>query len=216
MDNEKLIWDICLDVIGNPYGVAGLMGNLMAESSMNPMRKTGGKGDIRKLSGQEYVNKIMNGEYSLYDFAHDGVAFGLVQWCYYSRKEDLFRHAVTYKMDISSIECQVGYMLYELPKYKTVWKTLKEANSVNEASDIVLLRYEKPADVSDKAKAKRALYAEQFYEKYANPAKVKTLTIPEMIDILEDIEEHEMLHIERHDKLALVIADLSEMAKGEK
>ena len=36
-----------------------------------------------------------------------------------------------------------------------------------------------------------------------------------MIDILEDIEEHEMLHIERHDKLVLVIADLSEMAKGE-
>ena len=41
------------------------------------------------------------------------------------------------------------------------------------------------------------------------------LSIPEMIDILEDIEEHEMLQIDRHDNLALVIADLSEMAKGE-
>lgn len=215
MDNEKMIWDICMDVIGNPYGVAGLMGNLTTESSLNPMCKTGGKGDIRKLSGQEYVDKIMRGEYSLYDFAHDGVAFGLVQWCYYSRKEGLFRHANTYKMDISSIECQVGYMLYELPKYKTVWKTLKEAKSVEEASDIVMLRYEKPANTSDKAKAKRALYARQFYDKYVNP-QTKTLSIPEMIDILEDIEEHEMLHIERHDKLALVIADLSEMAKGEK
>ena len=212
-ENEKLVWNMLLLEIGNPYGVAGLMGNLMAESSMNPFCKTGGKGDIRKLSSVEYVSRIMSREYSKYNFAHDGVAFGLVQWAYYSRKDALYDYAMSHKLNIASIQAQVGHMLQELPKYKTVWKTLKETKSINEASDIVLLRYEKPADVSDKAKAKRALYAQQFYDKYANQPKM--LSIPEMIDILEDIEEHEMLQIDRRDNLALVIADLSEMTKGE-
>ena len=212
--NEQLIWDMCMEKIGNPYGVAGLMGNLMAESSLNPFCKTGGKGDIRKLSGIEYAQKVMLGEITPYNFAHDGVAFGLVQWAYWSRKEALYKYVMETNHDIGSIVGQVEYMLKELPKYKTVWKTLLEAKSVEEASDIVLLRYEKPANTSDAVKAKRALYGRQYYEKYASiPARM--LSIPEMIDILEDIEEHEMLQIERHDKLALVIADLSEMAKGE-
>ena len=49
MSDDKRIWNLLMEAIGNPYGVAGLMGNLMAESSMNPLCKTGGKGDIRKL-----------------------------------------------------------------------------------------------------------------------------------------------------------------------
>lgn len=187
------------------------MGNLMAESSLNPFCKSGGKEDIKKMPGQEYVDKVMCGHISPENFAHDGVAFGLAQWCYYSRKEALYKCIRENGLGLGTIEGQIGYMLKELPKYKTVWKTLQNAVSVGEASDIVLLRYEKPANVSDKVKAKRALYGRTFYEKFVNTPKI--LTIPEMIDILEDIEEHEMLQIDRHDKLALVIADLSEMAK---
>lgn len=213
MSDDKRIWNLLMEVIGNPYGVAGLMGNLMAESSMNPLRKTGGKGYVKSISGFEYAQKVMSGDITPYDFAHDGIAFGLAQWRYWSRKEDLFKYCRENNLDIGSLDCQVGYLLEELPKYKTVWKTLKDATSIGEASDIVLLRYEKPANTSDKVKAKRQLYGQQFYEKYVNPP-AEMLTIPEMVDILEDIEEHEMLQIERHDKLALVIADLSEMAKG--
>ena len=212
MNKEKKIWDMLMKEVGNPYGVAGLMGNLMAESSLNPVCKTGGKGDIRKLSGSEYAKQVMDGKIAPYDFAHDRVAFGLVQWCYYSRKEGLFKFIREKKLDISSFEAQVKYILVEIKKYKTVWRTLQEAKSIEEASDIVMLRYEKPADVSDSAKAKRALYARQYYNKYAqNPH----LSISQMVDILEDIEANEQLEIGRHDMLLLVITDLSEMEKGE-
>ena len=213
-DNEKKIWDLLMKEIKNPYGVAGLMGNLMAESSLNPFCKTGGKADIKKMPGQEYVDKVMCGHISSENFAHDGVAFGLAQWCYYSRKEALYKCIRENGLGLGSIEGQVGYILKELPKYKTVWKTLQNAVSVGEASDIVLLRYEKPANVSDKVKAKRALYAEGYYERHA-AGNSGIMKIPQMIDVLEDILEHEMLHIERHDRLMTVIADLSEMAKGE-
>ena len=212
MNKEKKIWDMLMKEVGNSYGVAGLMGNLMAESSLNPVCKTGGKGDIRKLSGSEYAKQVMSGKIAPYDFAHDGVAFGLVQWCYYSRKEGLFKFIREKKLDISSYEAQVKYILVEIKKYKTVWRTLQEAKSIEEASDIVMLRYEKPANTSDNAKAKRALYARQYYSKYAEN---QHLTIPKMVDILEDIEANEQLQTERHDMLLLVITELSDMAKGE-
>ena len=44
--------------------------------------------------------------------------------------------------------------------------TLKAAASVQEASDAVLLQYERPADQSQEAKDKRAAYGQQFFQKY--------------------------------------------------
>lgn len=36
MSNEQKIWSFLMGKIGNAYGVAGLMGNLNAESALNP------------------------------------------------------------------------------------------------------------------------------------------------------------------------------------
>ena len=42
-ETEKQIWDLLMKKIENPYGVAGIMGNLYAESSMRTTCMTGGK-----------------------------------------------------------------------------------------------------------------------------------------------------------------------------
>lgn len=34
--NEEKIWNYLYDKLGNPYGVAGIMGNMYAESALNP------------------------------------------------------------------------------------------------------------------------------------------------------------------------------------
>ena len=34
--NEKRIWDFLMARLGNAFGTAGLMGNLYAESALNP------------------------------------------------------------------------------------------------------------------------------------------------------------------------------------
>ena len=210
---ERQIWDMLLEGIGNPYGVAGLMGNLMAESSMNLFCKTGGKGETRSLSGLEYAHKVMCGDISPEAFAHDGVAFGLAQWCYWSRKRDLFEYVRKNQLDIGSIEGQVGYLLKEIKKYKTVWNVLTTTKSVAEASDIVLLRYEKPADTSDRVKAKRLRYSEEIFDRYADS---RALSIKEMAQILTDIAQETLLmKPEHYDKLLLVIDNLEELAKTE-
>lgn len=161
---EKKIWDLLLEGIGNEYGVAGLMGNLMAESTLNPLCMTGGESK-KWTSGKAYADAVNKGDYSKNYFSRDNIAFGLAQWLYWSRKEALYDYAAL--MDIGSVEAQIGFLLKELPAYKTVWETLKTAKSVREASDIVMLKYEKPANVTDTMKERREKFGLGYYDKFS-------------------------------------------------
>ena len=105
MTNEEKIWNLLMQRIQNPYGVAAIMGNLRAESSLSPICMTG-KNAKQWKSKQEYVDAVNNYTYDRYSFAHDSIAFGLVQWCFYTRKEALFDYAEG--MDIGSVEVQIG------------------------------------------------------------------------------------------------------------
>ena len=49
---------------------------------------------------------------------------------------------------------------------KKVLAVLKSAKSVREASDVLLVQYEAPADQSEAVKVKRAGYGQKYYEKY--------------------------------------------------
>lgn len=162
---DQEIWDRLHKDIVNPYGVAALMGNLYAESSMNPECVTGG-GMKTKEEKEAYISKVMDGKITPYDFSHDGVAFGLVQWQYWSRKEALFKYIRSHHADLGSAEAQIEFMLTELPKYKTVWNVIHTAMTVKEASDIIMARYEQPVNMSDGAKERRAKYGEGYYERF--------------------------------------------------
>ncbi|MBR3017100.1 MAG: hypothetical protein IKH57_08490 [Clostridia bacterium] len=59
---------------------------------------------------------------------------------------------------------QIEFMKAEMGK--GLLMTLKAAASVQEASDAVLLLYERPADQSQEAMDKRAAYGEEFFRKY--------------------------------------------------
>lgn len=156
---ENTIWSLLIDKIKNPFGVAGLMGNLMAESSMNPACTT------PVVTSRDYINDIKRCEITSQEFAHDNVAFGLAQWRYWTRKEELIRFAGHEHIDHPIY--QTWFLLKEIKSYKTVWDTLLNATSVKEASDIVMLRYEKPANTSDAAKEKRAAYGQMYYDQFA-------------------------------------------------
>lgn len=171
MTDEENIWKTLNAKINNPYGTAALMGNLFAESSLNPLCKTGGD---KSLAGWQYAQMVDDGTIDIHQFSHDGIAFGLAQWRYWSRKEqmyitwkDLHDAGITKNVSIGNLDLQLMFLLNELPSYKTVWNTLQNATSIREASDIVLERYEKPAGTSEKVKKKRAEFGQTYYDRYA-------------------------------------------------
>ena len=164
--NEEKIWNFLYNRINNPYGVAGLMGNLFAESSLmsNNLQNTYEKS--LGYTDTSYVNAVDNGEYK--NFVHDAAGFGLAQWTYWSRKKNLLDYAKSKGKSIGDLEMQLEFLYKELSEdYVSVLNTLKCATTVKMASDSVLINFERPADQSNAVKNIRAGYAQTYYNKYA-------------------------------------------------
>ncbi|HQO77636.1 MAG TPA: hypothetical protein PLG17_03900 [Thermodesulfobacteriota bacterium] len=62
---------------------------------------------------------------------------------------------------------QVDHFLKMMKEqYTAIWKVLTTAKTVREASDAVLLKFERPADQSEAVQVKRAGFGEEFLTKY--------------------------------------------------
>jgi len=155
---DSLIWDVLYEDIQNLCGVAGIMGNLEAESGLNP------EAISKKIPN--YIQNLKNGSYTRDQFIYDGVAFGIAQWLYWSRKAALWDYAESQHLPVYSLQAQAEFLLKEIKTYKTVYNTLRTAGSVKEASDIVLTKYEKPANISDAVKEKRTKLGYKYLNLY--------------------------------------------------
>lgn len=164
---DKIIWDKLYQHFQNPYGVAGLIGNLQAESSLNPINLQNSYNKKFNLTDEEYTEQVDTNQYT--NFIHDLAGFGLAQWTFWSRKEKLYNYMKARNLSIGDLNGQIEFLIEELKGYKNVYNTLKTATSVKQASDIVLTQYERPADQSDKMKEKRTSYGQVFFNKYAKP-----------------------------------------------
>lgn len=164
-DDEKRLWDVLLAKIGNEYGVAGLMGNLYAESALrsNNLQQTYEKS--LGFTDESYTSAVDNGSYT--NFIKDSAGYGLAQWTYWSRKQGLIEYAQSVGKSIGDFEMQMEYLIKELEtNHKSTLKALKAAQSVFEASTYVLIHYEAPADQGEAVQAKRASYGEKYYSAY--------------------------------------------------
>ncbi len=156
---EKHIWDFLLSKIGNEYGVAGLMGNLYAESGLNPKNLQNTYNKKLNISDEEYTMLVDGGNYP--DFITDKAGYGLAQWTYYTRKQNLLNYAKQKGTSIGNLDMQLEFLLQELSGYGNVYQTLIHAKNVAEAAVAVLTGYEKPAN-------QRIQYGQLFYDKYAS------------------------------------------------
>lgn len=163
--NEDRIWSALLTAIGNPYGAAGLMGNLYAESALNPRNLQ--QSFERKLgyTDDSYTAAVDAGSYKA--FVHDSAGYGLAQWTYWSRKSKLLIYARTRDVSIGDLDMQLDFLLEEIRGYTGVWSALIGAKSVRAASDAVLTGYERPTDQNEAVKQKRAAYGQRFFDTYA-------------------------------------------------
>ena len=167
--NEQIVWNYLYGKLNNPYGTAALMGNLFAESSLNPINSTGAK--KFGLTNQEYTDIV--DAHKNDSFITDGVAYGLAQWCYHTRKQGLLNLAKTRGKSVGDIYMQLDYLWMELQRYTTVLKMLFNGTNIREISDIVMLKYEKPANKSEAMKERRARYGQKYYDMFMKDAYVR-------------------------------------------
>jgi hypothetical protein len=81
---EKEIWDFLKQAGLNDYACAGLMGNLFAESGLNPKNLEDTYNRKLGYTDEEYTKEVDNGSYT--NFVNDCAGYGIAQWTYHTRK----------------------------------------------------------------------------------------------------------------------------------
>ena len=165
MPNNQFIWDFLKKEGFNDYGAAGLMGNLYAESGLLPNNLQNTFNSKLGLSDEEYTKRVDNGTYT--NFVHDSAGYGLAQWTYWSRKQNLLNFAKSKGKSIGNLEIQLQFLITELRNsYRnSVYNILKTATSIQQASDAVLLNFECPINAQAQ-RAKRAQLGQNYYNKF--------------------------------------------------
>ena len=152
---EEKIWNFLKSKGLSDYGAAGLMGNLFAESGLNPQNLQNSYEKKLGHTDASYTAAVDNGSYK--NFARGAAGYGLAQWTYHTRKAALLEYAKAAGKSIGDLETQLGFLMKELTEgYKATLSVLKSAKTVTAASNAVLTQYERPADQSDTVKTKRA------------------------------------------------------------
>ena len=107
---------------------AAIVGNLVAESGVDPAINQGG--------GHSHTTPV-NGE-----------GFGIAQWTYSTRQQPLVDFAKKMGKPVNTLEPQLGYLWQEMTSgYKSsVLDPLKAATDLRAATVIVILHYEAPRD----------------------------------------------------------------------
>lgn len=176
-NNAEKIWNYLTCNGMTSYGAAGLMGNLKAESGMIAKRvevlclkrlKENGKTytdeaytaavDSGQISRSEFLNPLPGKQYG----------YGLAQWTVARRKAGLYDLCKKRSVSIGDLETQLDWLMQELStSYKKVYSVLQTASTIREASDAVLCDFERPANITESTKEKRASYGQEYYDKYA-------------------------------------------------
>lgn len=173
--NEKAIWNFLKEKKLNDYAIAGIMGNLYAESGLSQinLQNTGNK--KLGMTDAEYTAAVDAGTYT--NFVKDSQGYGLAQWTYWTRKEAMLAYARSKKKSIGDLNMQLEFLYTELvASYRACYSKLTKATSVLEASNAMLLDFERPKDQSVKVQEKRASYGQVYYDKYASKSSPSTTT----------------------------------------
>lgn len=168
--NEQRIWNYLKSKGLNDFGIAGLMGNLYAESALNPKNLQQTFEKKLGYTDATYTESVDNGTYT--NFVKDSAGYGLAQWTYWSRKQNLLNFAQAAGKSIGDLDMQLDFLWKELNDgYRGVLDLLRNATSVLEASNEILFKFERPANQGISVQEKRASYGQVYFDKYASTEK---------------------------------------------
>lgn len=190
-NTEKIIWDaLHFDTGFTDAGVAALMGNMFAESGLNPINLQDTYNKKLGYTDDGYTRCVDNGSYS--NFVGDAAGYGLAQWTYRTRKQALYNFA-KHNGDVRSIgdlNMQLEFLIHEIKNnYVGLFNLLRISNDVEICSNAVLVQYERPADMSDAVKNKRFNFSKKYYDKYhgtTDTSATKVVSNTQNIDTIVD------------------------------
>lgn len=163
---EKQIFDFFVEKGLTRAGAAGVVGNLIHESGLRADNLQNTHERSLGMTDQQYTEAVDNGRYN--NFTYDAAGYGLAQWTFHSRKSALLQFAKSRGVSIADYAMQLDFLMTELEAYGGVMAVLKSTSRVEEASDIFMCQFERPADQSAAARARRAATSKEVYNRCAS------------------------------------------------
>lgn len=182
---DKLLWDMLDELKFTPAGKAGMIGNIDAESGLKPNNLQQTFEGRFGLTDESYTRKVDDGSYT--DFVNDKAGYGLAQWTFWSRKQNLLNFCKEMKTSIGDATMQCKFLIKELKGYKHVMEVCQTTTDVREASTVILKEFEAPADQGQKQQDKRYEMSMVYYNKFVGKTEepkveepVESTTEPEV------------------------------------
>ena len=111
-DNPSTIWNYFKGKGLNDFAVAGIMGNIYAESGFKPTNLQNAYEKKLGYTDDSYTAAVDSGSYG--NFVKDSAGYGLAQWTYWSRKQALLEYARSVGKSIGDLSMQLDFMWKEM------------------------------------------------------------------------------------------------------
>lgn len=152
-DNAEKIWNYLMEEGFTKEAAAGVMGNLMRESGCDPTLWQYGSG----MSGPMTA-----------PYGNDNVGFGIAQWTYHTRQQELIDWAKKMGKSTDDLTVQLSFMKYEAQEgYNKLWDRVKVIHDISTAVRMWESEYEGSAETGGPLQ-ERNKFAQDVYAAYAN------------------------------------------------
>ena len=112
MSVASTIWSFFKGKGLNDFAIAGIMGNLNAESALKPTNLQNSYQSKLGYTDDTYTAAVDSGAYT--NFVKDCAGYGLAQWTYWSRKQALLDYARSVGKSIGDLTMQLEFMWKEM------------------------------------------------------------------------------------------------------
>lgn len=178
IDTPKFIWNKFKKAGFSDVISAAIMGNLYDESHFKSNNLQNSFEKKLKMNDEEYTAAVNSKTYTEQMFIKDGAGYGLAQWTYWSRKQALYDYTVKLGYSIDDLDRQVSLIIMELTgQYKGILRSLSNTTNIQEASNLILFQYERPADQGKSVQNRRAEYAKVYYDKFSSSNGISSFIV---------------------------------------
>ena len=175
VSNEEMIWNYFKLQGFTDAAVAGILGNLEAESGYLPNNLENAAARRSGYTDEQFTKAVDNGTISRDQFikstkfgvySNGSYGYGLAQWTYPTRKAGLYDFAKARGVSIADLQMQLDYIMKEIKSsYKSLLIYLSSATDVSDACLKFHNVYEGSADTASML-SRRIDKAKDIYDKY--------------------------------------------------
>lgn len=159
------IFSACMQAGFTKEAACALLANLQAESALKPNNLEDTKNRSLGMSDEEYTEAVDNGSYR--NFVNDAGGYGLAQWTYWSRKQNLLAFAKGQMKSIVDLGMQMEFLFKEMREdYPAIYSAMKTSHDLEYLVHELLWKWENPAEKENNMNTRMA-YAQGWYQKYS-------------------------------------------------